>query len=114
GAGGRADRGDASPGYELTVLAFFQLDPGDITRSGARDEARRELRKAVYHANDESPVLRALRWALRELSELVDKLVRIAPGGAPSLIVVIVLLVAVVVAIRLGLGPARLRDALTD
>lgn len=94
------------------LLAAF--DPGDITRSGARDEARRELRKAVYHAGDESPVMRALRWALHKISELLDKLIRIAPGGAKSLIVLLVLLVLLAVAVRLGLGPAHLRDALTD
>jgi hypothetical protein len=94
--------------------ALAALDPGDITRSGARDEARRELRKAVYHAGDESPVLRALRWALDKIGELLDKLVRVAPGGARSLIVVIVVLVLLAVAVRLGLGPTRLRDALTD
>jgi hypothetical protein len=89
-------------------------DPGVITRGGARDEARRELRKAVYHQGEESPVQRVLRWLFARLGNVLDRLSHVAPGGVPSLVVIVVLLVLLVVAVRLGLGPARLRDALTD
>ncbi|HEU0129967.1 MAG TPA: DUF4129 domain-containing protein [Mycobacteriales bacterium] len=89
-------------------------DPGGITRGGARDEARRELRKAIYHVGDEGPVQRVIRWLFRWVSSTFDKLSRVAPGGVPSLLIIVVLIVLLVVAIRIGLGPARLRNALTD
>jgi hypothetical protein len=97
----------------VTPLALL-LDPGDITRQGAQDEARRELRKAVYHVTDPSPVQRAFGWLFEHIARFFDNAVKVAPGGLPSLLVVVVLIVAVVVALRLGVGPARLRDALTD
>jgi hypothetical protein len=91
-----------------------RFDPGAITRDGAREEARRELRKAIYHTHDDSPVTKAIKWVFEHISRFFDKVVRVAPGGLPSLLVVVVLVVALVVAIRLGVGPVRLRDALTD
>lgn len=36
------------------------------------------------------------------------------PGGLPSLLLVVAVIVALVIALRLGLGPAGLRDVLTD
>jgi hypothetical protein len=93
---------------------YLLLQQDDITRNGARDEARRELRKAVYHVRDESPVRRVMDWALERLDRLLDRIVRLVPGGTPSLLIVILLVVALAIAIRLGLGPTRLRDALTD
>jgi hypothetical protein len=98
----------------VRLLYLLAQDPGDVTRSGARDEARRELRKAIYNAGDESPVQRVLRWVVDKIGEILGRVVDIAPGGMPSLFVVIVLIVLLVVAVRLGLGPTRLRDALTD
>jgi hypothetical protein len=98
----------------VRLLYLLAQDPGDVTRSGARDEARRELRKAIYHAGDESPVQRLLRWVVNKIGEVLGRVVDVAPGGMPSLVIVIVLIVLLVVAVRLGLGPTRLRDALTD
>jgi hypothetical protein len=95
-------------------LRLLQLDPGDVTRSGARDEARRELRRAIYHVGEKSWAQRALEWAMERLNDFFDNVVRLAPGGVPSLIVVVVVLVLLAVAIRTGLGPTRLRDALSD
>jgi hypothetical protein len=90
------------------------LDPGDVTRDGAREEARRELRKAIYHAGEDSPITKAIKWVFGKVGEALQRVVSIAPGGLPSLVVVVVLIVGLVVAIRLGLGPTGLRDALTD
>jgi hypothetical protein len=98
----------------VRLLCLLAQDPGDVTRSGARDEARRELRKAIYHVGDESPVQRVVRWIAGRIGDVIDRAVKAAPGGLPSLVVVIALIVLLVVAVRLGLGPTRLRDALTD
>jgi hypothetical protein len=98
----------------LLAVRLLPFGPGDITRDGAREEARRELRKAIYHAGEKSLPQRAYEWVLGKIGDFVDKVVRIAPGGLPSLLVVIVLIVGVIVAVRLGLGPTGLRDALTD
>jgi hypothetical protein len=98
----------------VRLLYLLAQDPGDVTRSGARDEARRELRKRIYHVGDESPVQRFLQWVMDKIGQILHKVVDVAPGGVPSLVIVVVLIVALVVAVRLGLGPTRLRDALTD
>lgn len=98
----------------MTPLALLLGGPGDITRSGARDEARRELSKAIYHVADPSPVQRFMHWLFDKIGKFLDGAVRVAPGGLPSLVGVVVVVVAIVVALRLGLGPTKLRDALTD
>ncbi|MDQ1711550.1 MAG: hypothetical protein QOE45_1000 [Frankiaceae bacterium] len=98
----------------MRLLYLLAQDPGGITRSGARDEARRELRKAVYHRGGESLAARVMNWVFDRLGRVVDKLISVLPGGLPSLVVIVVLVVLLVVAVRLGLGPLRLRDALTD
>ncbi len=85
-----------------------------ITRGGARDEARDELSKRIYHLTDPSPLQRFMSWVWEHVVKLFSNVVNITPGGVPSLVVVILVIVALVVAMRLGLGPTHLRDALTD
>jgi hypothetical protein len=53
---------------------------------------------------------RVLQW----IGDLIEKAIRVTPGGLPSLILLVAVIVAIVVAVRLGLGPTGLRDALTD
>ncbi|HVF04555.1 MAG TPA: DUF4129 domain-containing protein [Frankiaceae bacterium] len=93
------------------MLAFLQ-DP--ITRDGARDEAERELRKPIYRRDDEGIVERVIEEIMEALNDLIGNVVSVTPGGLPSLLLVVVALVLVAIALRLGLGPANLRDALTD
>lgn len=93
------------------MLAFLQ-DP--VTRDGARDEAERELRKRIYRRDDEGIVQRVIERIMEALGELIENVVNVTPGGLPSLVLVVLALVLVVIALRLGLGPANLRDALTD
>ena len=88
--------------------------PGDITRDGARDAAVRELSDERYRVGEPSLIDRAVQWLLRELAEGIGNVAGIVPGGLPSLLVVTVAIVGLVVAMRLGLGPMGLRDALTD
>lgn len=94
------------------MLSWLLHDP--ITRDTAREEAERELRKPIYHVGEKGLVERVLD----RLSDLIDRLlenaVRITPGGLPSLILLVLAIVALVIALRLGLGPVALRDALTD
>ena len=85
-----------------------------ITRDGARDAAESELRKPIYRIDDDGPVQRAIDWIMERLDRLLGEVVNVTPGGLPSLVLVVVALVLLVVALRLGLGPANLRDALTD
>ena len=94
-------------------LIFLQ-DPSGITRGGAREDAERELRKAVYRVGEKGPVERVVDWLIERVEDVFDRLVRLTPGGTPSLVLLVVAIVALVVAVRLGLGPAHLRDALTD
>jgi hypothetical protein len=98
----------------LHLLLRLVADPGDITRQGARDEARNELRKAIYHVTDPSPIQRAFNWLMDKIGKVFDGALKVAPGGVPSLLGVVVVVVAIVIALRLGLGPTRLRDAITD
>jgi hypothetical protein len=95
----------------VRLLALL-ADP--VTRGSARAEAERELRKAIYHVDDKNPVQRAIQWVFDRIDELMSNLVRVTPGGVPSLVLLAVLIVALVIAVRLGLGPTHLRDALTD
>src|SRR5690349_21341850 len=95
-------------------LLYLLAQDGGITRGGAAREARDELSKRVYRLTEPTPVQRFLSWLWEQIGKLFDKVLRITPGGVPSLVVVILAIVALVVAIRLGLGPVGLRDALTD
>lgn len=51
---------------------------------------------------------------LEELGEVLDDVIDVTPGGLPSLLVVLIAVVGAIVAMRVGLGPTGLRDALTD
>lgn len=95
----------------MTVLAFLQ-EP--ITRDGAREEAATELSRRIYQVQQDGWVQRAFDWVVDKVGNLFEDAIRVTPGGLPSLVLVVVALVLVAVAIRLGLGPAGIRDALTD
>jgi hypothetical protein len=85
----------------------------ELTRDGAREEARRELGKGIYR-DDSAIVDRVFGWIAERVGEVFE-LVSGAPGssglGAVLLVAVVVLLL---VAARLGLGPLRPRDLLGD
>jgi hypothetical protein len=52
-----------------------------ITRDGARDAARRELSKAIYHRDDPPWPLRALNAIRHAIAHLLHTLARHSPGG---------------------------------
>lgn len=81
--------------------------PVTIPRDPAREAARRELSKQMYHENDPSLAQRALN----AISDWVDKLFSRAseatPGGALGLVVVILAVLAVGAALWWRLGTPR-------
>lgn len=79
--------------------------PVDIGREDARDAAREELSRAVYHADDPSLPERALRWVAEQVAELLDRAASSAPGGYGGLLVLLVLTVLAVVLLRAKVGP---------
>jgi hypothetical protein len=70
-----------------------------ITRDGAREAARRELSKGIYHRDDEPWPLRVFNAVRRWIGHLFDDVARHAPGGgagAVALLLAVIVLVAVV------------------
>ncbi|MEU5701657.1 DUF4129 domain-containing protein [Streptomyces aurantiacus] len=92
------------------VLALPRADgepPVTVPRDPAREAARRELSKRMYHENDPS----LLRRALNAFWEWVDKLLGAAssatPGGGLGLLVIVLVAVAIVGALWWRLGSPR-------
>lgn len=79
--------------------------PVDVTGEAAREAARRELAKPIYHQDDSTLFERGVRWLLDRFSDLLDRAVEASPGGYAGLLGLLVLAVLVVVAIRLKTGP---------
>src|SRR4051794_18829457 len=70
-----------------------------ITRDGARDAARHELSKGIYHHDDEPWPLRVFNAIQRWLEHLLRSASRHAPGGgagAIALLLIALLLLAFV------------------
>lgn len=95
-------------------LARVLAQVEQITRDGAREDARRELNDAVYREGEASLFDRLVRNAFEWLFDRLAEVVRIAPGGLAGLVIIVVLLVLLAVLLRLGLGPLGARNLLTD
>ncbi|MGW5974759.1 DUF4129 domain-containing protein [Streptomyces sp. NPDC055186] len=85
--------------------------PVTIPRDPAREAARRELSKQMYHENDPSWFQRALDAFWEWIGKLFDAAATATPGGALGLIVVIAAVVAVLGALWWRLGTPRRRPA---
>lgn len=96
----------------LIVALTAAQDP--ITREGARDAARRELSKRIYHRDDPSWIERLISEVFEFFGRLLSRAATVTPGGPAGLILIVVIVVVLVIAARLGLGPLRARDLLTD
>lgn len=84
------------------------LAPGDpADRLGAREAARRELSKAIYHRDDPPLQVRVLQAVLRWLGRGLDAAAAASPGGVLGLVALVALVVIVVVVIRLRVGPLK-------
>ncbi|MFH8242754.1 DUF4129 domain-containing protein [Streptomyces sp. NPDC018321] len=83
--------------------------PVTIPRDPAREAARRELSKRMYHENDPSWFQRALNAFWDWIDELFSSASSATPGGALGLVVVIVAVLAVLGALWWRLGTPRRR-----
>lgn len=82
-------------------------DVTGIGRDDARDAARRELSRRIYHADDPTLVQRIIELITGWVGDIISTASRHLPGGWPALIAIIVLIVLLVVAVRLGVGPVH-------
>ena len=85
--------------------------PVDLGREAAQQAAREELAKQVYREAGPGLVERALRWILDRVTDALDNVAAVSPGGYAGVAVVLLLLVAAAVAIRLRVGPLGRRAA---
>ncbi len=81
--------------------------PLTTPRDPAREAARRELSKRMYHENDPSLFQRALDAFWDWLDKLFDAASSATPGGALGLIVIILAVVAILGALWWRLGTPR-------
>lgn len=94
-------------------LATFALGssgdepPVTVPRDPAREAARRELAKRMYHENDPSLLQRALNAFWDWLGRLLAKAASATPGGSLGLLVVVLCVIAVLAALWWRLGTPR-------
>ncbi|MFF9360502.1 DUF4129 domain-containing protein [Streptomyces griseoluteus] len=81
--------------------------PVTIPRDPAREAARRELAKRMYHENDPSLFQRALNAFWEWLGKLLAKAASATPGGSLGLLVVVLCVIAVLAALWWRLGNPR-------
>ncbi|MFJ4278709.1 DUF4129 domain-containing protein [Streptomyces massasporeus] len=81
--------------------------PLTVPRDPAREAARRELSKRMYHENDPSLFQRALDAFWEWLGKLFNAASTATPGGTLGLIVIIVAVIAVLAALWWRLGTPR-------
>nr|WP_309141925.1 DUF4129 domain-containing protein [Streptomyces griseicoloratus] len=95
----------------LSLARSGDEPPVTIPRDPAREAARRELSKRMYHENDPSWFQRALNAFWDWIDELFSTASNATPGGALGLIVVIAAVLAVLGALWWRLGTPRRRPA---
>src|SRR3954468_21209133 len=87
----------------LTLLTATVAAAAPITRDGAREQAERELDRAVYDEAKPSLIMRAFDKIVDFVRDLLDKASSATPGGAFGLLTIAILLaVGIFVAYRLG------------
>ncbi|MEU1406479.1 DUF4129 domain-containing protein [Streptomyces sp. NPDC005728] len=109
GPAGSAVRGLLGAAH-TTVLAVGgsgDEPPVTIPRDPAREAARRELSKRMYHENDPSLIQRALNAFWDWLDRLFSTAASATPGGTLGLLVVVLFIVAVLAALWWRLGTPR-------
>ncbi|MFF8596015.1 DUF4129 domain-containing protein [Streptomyces sp. NPDC015220] len=110
-----AARGAARPRpHAAALLARPGTDgepPVTLPRDPAREAARRELSKRMYHENDPGPLQRALDHFWDWIDGLLGSASAATPGGTVGLVVVIAAVLAVAVALWWRLGTPRREPA---
>ncbi|WP_436786796.1 DUF4129 domain-containing protein [Yinghuangia sp. YIM S10712] len=81
--------------------------PVEIGRDPAREAARDELSRQIYHQDDPSVFTRLFDWLADRFGELLDRATSVAPGGAYGLTLLLVLVIGLLIVLRLKLGPLR-------
>ena len=84
----------------------------ELGREEAQDLAREELARQVYRDAGPGLVERLLRWLYDRVSDALDGVAAVSPGGYAGVVIVVVLLVVAAIAVRLRVGPLGRRDAL--
>ncbi|GAA3493613.1 DUF4129 domain-containing protein [Streptomyces prasinosporus] len=97
----------------VRVLLRDDEPPVTLPRDPAREAARRELSKRMYHENDPSWFQRALDAFWEWVGELFETASTATPGGTLGLVVVIAAVVAVLGALWWRLGTPRRRPVST-
>ena len=88
----------------MIVLA---VTPSPVTRDGAREAARRELSKAIYHRYDDPLPVRVVKTVLHWLAHVVSVAADHSPGGPAGAVALVVVAVALVAIARWRIGPIR-------
>ncbi|HZF88463.1 DUF4129 domain-containing protein [Streptomyces sp.] len=104
------------PHRVLAVLSSWRSGdepPVTIPRDPAREAARRELSKRVYHEDDPGFLQRALNAFWDWVDELLRAASSAAPGGMAGLVVLVLAVVAVLAALWWRLGTPRRRPTST-
>ncbi|MFF7795130.1 DUF4129 domain-containing protein [Streptomyces sp. NPDC007991] len=91
----------------LSSVRSADEPPLTIPRDPAREAARRELSKRMYHENDPSLFQRALDAFWDWLDKLFNAASTATPGGTLGLVVIILAVVAVLTALWWRLGTPR-------
>ncbi|MFE9096490.1 DUF4129 domain-containing protein [Streptomyces sp. NPDC007264] len=81
--------------------------PVTVSRDPAREAARRELSKRMYHENDPSPLQRALNAFWNWVDGLFGAASTATPGGWLGLLVIVLVVLALVGALWWRLGTPR-------
>ncbi|WP_308406936.1 DUF4129 domain-containing protein [Streptomyces sp. AC555_RSS877] len=110
GTSGRA-LPQADPASVLSLAASSDEPPLTTPRDPAREAARGELSKRMYHENDPSWFQRALNAFWDWVDKLFNTASAATPGGALGLVVVIVAVLAVLGALWWRLGTPRREPA---
>ncbi|MET7456181.1 DUF4129 domain-containing protein [Streptomyces sp. NPDC005574] len=87
--------------------------PVTVPRDPAREAARRELSRRMYHENDPGLFQRALDAFWKWVGDLFGSASTVTPGGAVGLVVVILVVLAVLAALWWRLGTPRRRPVST-
>ncbi|MFI2640489.1 DUF4129 domain-containing protein [Streptomyces sp. NPDC018610] len=104
----------ALPARAAALLTQSRSDgqpPVTLPRDPAREAARHELSKRMYHENDPGLLQRALDHFWNWIGKLFDSASAAAPGGTVGLVVVIAAVLAVLGALWWRLGTPRREPA---